>query len=139
MNTIDIDLKIERSPKLAFGKKICNWLGLKLVKIGRNAWRYVDSGYYLLPKANEMMFMRLSTWRYGNPLSYILHDGITVNGGIFAYSCEEELFYYSFLIAKQLCARIGLNWITMDNPLFHKSIAEADIWLDLNGHAAWKK
>lgn len=139
MSTIDIDLKIERSPKLAFGKKICNWLGLKLVKIGINAWHCVDSGYYLLPKANKMMFMRLSTWRYGNPLLYVLHDNITVVANIFAYSCEEELFYYSFLNAKQLCAWIDSDWIIMDNPLFHMSIAEADIWLDLNGHIAWKK
>lgn len=122
------DIKIIKSPKLEFGKKICKWLNLKVVKIGENN-RSIAKGLYLLPKSNEEKFMMYKTWQYEKPLDYVVgFDHLTD-----IYGCsEEELFYYSFLNASKIYFWINASLIKMHNPLFGMTVEEANITLDLH-------
>lgn len=135
-----IDIEIVKRPKTLLGQKICQWLDLKMARVGETG-RCVEKGFYLLPKENEEKFMMYKTWRYGNPLAYCVNyiQFFCVHG----YS-EEELFYYAFLTkASHLCFQTDSNlWIDtttftkIRNPLFKMKAEEAMIWIDLNPRKA---
>ena len=105
MDIIDIDI-VER-PKTLLGQKICQWLDLKMARVGETG-RWFEKGFYLLPKENEEKFMMYKTWQYGNPLAYCVSD--------IQFFCahghsEEELFYDVFLtknISSMLSNRLKL-------------------------------
>ena len=135
-----IDVEIVEKPKTLLGQKICQWLDLKMARIGETG-RYVEKGFYLLPKANEKKFMMYKTWRYGNPLAYCV--------SYIQYCCvhgctEEELFYDVFLtIASNLRFQTDSNLLidsttfkSIRNPVFKMTSEEAMIWIDLNSRKA---
>ena len=135
-----IDIEIVERPKTLLGQKICQWLDLKMARVGETG-RCVEKGFYLLPKENEEKFMMYKTWRYGNPLVYCVNyiQFFCVHG----YS-EEEIFYDVFLTkASHLCFQTDSNlWIDTTtftknrNPLFKMKAEEAMIWIDLNPRKA---
>ena len=138
MNFIDVEI-VER-PKTLLGQKICQWLDLKMARVGETG-RWFEKGFYLLPKENEEKFMMYKTWQYGNPLVYCVSDikFFCVHG----YS-EEELFYDVFLTkTSHLCFQTDANlridtttFTKIRNPLFKMTVEEAIIWIDLNQRKA---
>ena len=135
-----IDIEIVERPKTLLGQKICQWLDLKMARVGETG-RCVEKGFYLLPKENEDKFMMYKTWQYGNPLVYCVSDiqFFCVHG----YG-EEELFYDVFLTkTSHLCFQTSSNLLIdittftkIRNPLFKMKAEEAMIWIDLNSRKA---
>lgn len=125
-----IDIEIVERPKTPLGQKICQWLDLKMARVGETG-RCVDKGFYLLPKENEEKFMMYKTWQYGNPLAYCMSYSkfFYVRG----YS-EEDLFYDIFLTkTSHLFFQTDADAFKhIKNPLFNLTAEEAMIWIDLN-------
>ena len=129
-----IDVEIVEKPKTPLGQKICQWLDLKMARVGETG-RAIEKGFYLLSKAIEEKFMMYKTWRYENPLAYI----VGYNQFFSMHACtEEELFYDVFLTtASNLHFQIDSTMFkSIRNPLFGMTVEEAMIWLDLNSRKA---